>query len=491
LTDLKNSQQVKLIQSSTLQKAIQYATLSHCWGPPDKSPLKTIKFNHEEHSKGIVLADLTPNFHDAVLICSKLGLDYIWIDSLCIIQDDAADWQVEAANMADIYRGSYLNIAATAARDAHGGIIGLSHLRDAQGRLTTIRYIDPHSKTTPEKTFVIQTDVGEEEYNVLSAHNYAYLTRGWVLQEQALSPRTVLFPKGQMFWQCRKCFTSEDGTMFSDGFWSLANGFQRGSSFDFSSLDDARETWHMWITSYSGRQLTYNTDVSAAVAGLLSFFGRKTGNSPMLGLWKQTFAFDLAWTIDYGSEVKAPSQTRPESDFPSWSWLSVLHQPKFPVEYNPPMLSKENLVSLRIESWEEKWSGAAYTSKLQSSRLVISSFARDATIHIPADGRWRGILFSMTISGTPSWKAHCKIQYLFPAGSKLAVKVVQLYQDIYPSKSVGDTFLVLLRTRDEKAHVYYRIGGGEVISRLPHGWVRGKHCEVHFKESDRETIELE
>lgn len=494
LTSVQTSQQVKLIETSTIdQSTIHYATLSHCWGPPTKSPLKTIQSNHEEHSRGIVLDHLTPNFRDAVLICCKLGLDYIWIDSLCIIQDDGADWEVEAANMADIYRGSYLNIAATGARDAYGGIIGLSSLKDAQDRLTTIRDggTDLTSKATSDETYVIQSEVGAEEYNLLSSQTFPYLTRGWVLQEQALSPRTVLFPQGQMFWQCRKSFISEDGTLYSDGFWSLANGYQSGSSFDFSSPDDARQTWHMWTKSYSARHLTYATDVSAAVAGLVNFFGEKMGYSPMLGLWKQTLAFDLGWTLDYRFGVEAPPLPPHESEFPSWSWLSVVHQPSFPADLILHSLYKENLVSLQVESYEEKWSGAAYTSKLESSKLTVSSFVRDATVYIPTDGRWRGILFQIIVSGTPSWKAHCNIQYLFPAGTKLAVKVLQISQGITPSSSVADTFLVLLKTKDDRPRAFYRIGLGEVTSRLPKGWDRGKHCEKHFKESDRESFKLE
>ncbi|KAK0704849.1 heterokaryon incompatibility protein-domain-containing protein, partial [Lasiosphaeris hirsuta] len=235
----------------------RYATLSHCWGPPtSKPPLRTTKFNQIGHSKGIALATLTLNFLDAVLICRKLGLDYIWIDSLCIIQDDSADWEAEAAKMADIYRGSYLNIAAAAAADAHGGIIGLTSLPDPKDRLTNINYSSAASDT---ETLILQEGLGVGEYWQINKTSHPYFGRGWVLQELALSPRTVLFTAGQMFWQCRSCFVSED--------------------------------------AYARRQLSYLSDTAPAIAGLVDFFSKAAHNTPMLGLWKETLRYDLLWAM--------------------------------------------------------------------------------------------------------------------------------------------------------------------------------------------------
>lgn len=90
-----------------------YIALSHCWG--GGQPLKTTKENISSMKTGIPWAKLPNTFQDAITVTRRLGLRYLWIDSLCIVQDDAQDWEREAANMAVIFESAYLTIAATAA----------------------------------------------------------------------------------------------------------------------------------------------------------------------------------------------------------------------------------------------------------------------------------------------------------------------------------------------------------------------------------------
>ena len=89
----------------------QFATLSHCWG--DRIPIKLLTTNVEAMKTQIHEEDLTPNFRDAVAVCRHLDLRYLWIDSLCIIQDSAEDWLHESSRMHSVYSNSALNIHAT------------------------------------------------------------------------------------------------------------------------------------------------------------------------------------------------------------------------------------------------------------------------------------------------------------------------------------------------------------------------------------------
>lgn len=95
-----------------------YTVLSHCWGPPGKQPLSTTKSNLASRTQGIPWNELPKTFQDTIMVTSSVGIPYIWIDSLCIVQDDAEDWQREASGMEDVHEKSHLKIAATAATDS-------------------------------------------------------------------------------------------------------------------------------------------------------------------------------------------------------------------------------------------------------------------------------------------------------------------------------------------------------------------------------------
>jgi hypothetical protein len=99
----------------------RYTTLSYRWGDGSNNPLRTLRSNLESFKDEIPLKSLPKTFLDAMSISRGLGIQYIWIDSLCIVQDSRDDWSYEAARMCDVYEGSYLSIAATDAPNADGG----------------------------------------------------------------------------------------------------------------------------------------------------------------------------------------------------------------------------------------------------------------------------------------------------------------------------------------------------------------------------------
>ncbi|KAM0083587.1 hypothetical protein ACKRZS_004172 [Fusarium odoratissimum] len=102
----------------------RYIALSHCWG--DAMPLKTTKASFAEFCHSIHFAQFPKTFQEAIIVCRKLNIEYLWIDSLCIIQDDEHDWAVESPKMCDVYQNAYLAIAAAA---AHNSSEGLFHQR--------------------------------------------------------------------------------------------------------------------------------------------------------------------------------------------------------------------------------------------------------------------------------------------------------------------------------------------------------------------------
>lgn len=164
-----------------------YTTLSHVWGPPEgPRPLITTTETLEAHKTAIRMTDLPLTFRDAVKITNRIGIKFLWIDSLCIIQDDAQDWQHEAANMAAIYENSFFTIAAAASENCEGGC-GLDPwtptLIRARARTSPAKY---RGGLRPETSYQLKIKRVEEV-----SSKPPLQTRGWALQEVVLSRRTV------------------------------------------------------------------------------------------------------------------------------------------------------------------------------------------------------------------------------------------------------------------------------------------------------------
>lgn len=112
---------IRLVEIKEGSVPFPFVCLSHCWGPAHALVMRTTKANLDAHKKLIALDELSETFKDAIRITRDLGYRYLWIDSLCIVQDDRDDWAREAQNMPDIYGASTLTIAALSSADGFGG----------------------------------------------------------------------------------------------------------------------------------------------------------------------------------------------------------------------------------------------------------------------------------------------------------------------------------------------------------------------------------
>ncbi|KAF2114136.1 heterokaryon incompatibility protein-domain-containing protein [Lophiotrema nucula] len=218
-----------LVDSSSLPTGIAYFTLSHCWG--DVQPLTLTASSESELRSGIPVGKLPKSFRDAVEITQLLGVSYIWIDSLCIFQDDLDDWEAEAAAMPAVYSNALCNIAATAAKNSS---IGLSCERFSMAekpfpvetqwfqrpdsltlsswlknwwkkrtRSTSQSWLkERHPKVGNRFVLVRNQWMDDVEYGTLNS-------RAWVMQERFLSRRIVHFTSSQIFWECVEGVSSE------------------------------------------------------------------------------------------------------------------------------------------------------------------------------------------------------------------------------------------------------------------------------------------
>ncbi|KAF7885879.1 uncharacterized protein EAF02_004388 [Botrytis sinoallii] len=284
----------RLVFTADYQERLRYAALSHCWG--SHRAIVLTSENVGQLMREISREVLPKTFKDAINITKKLGIDYLWIDSLCIIQNDDSDWQKESALMSSIYGGSVITIAASSARDSTEGCF-LKPSNFSGG--LRVRITDGGRER-------VQDFQCEEEYerSTLRAH---LGTIAWALQEKVLSPRTIHFGDRGAFWECRSSIASE---FFPEEFPNF---------FVKPLLCDPRKfKWPQIAKFYSATNLTYGKDRLPALSGIAKSEFDKNGDQYLAGMWRKNIEEQLCWGLAGCNALE-----RPLWRAPSWSWTSI------------------------------------------------------------------------------------------------------------------------------------------------------------------------
>jgi hypothetical protein len=227
-SSIRGNVQIKLVENS-LHRA-PYAALSHCWG--QEQTCVTTLATLSKHKKEISWHSVSKTFQDATRLALKLGISYLWIDSLCIIQDDPNDWDTESSNIADTYQNSYLTLAATASSgDSHGCF------EEYPVSAGNMEFLLPLGLTD---SLQIGIRPPLKHWNSISAGDYRLLfpllSRAWVFQERMLSPRVLHICKSELVWQCREAASCECG--------GFAEGRSPGGEYHKSLNMNTIETIH-------------------------------------------------------------------------------------------------------------------------------------------------------------------------------------------------------------------------------------------------------
>ncbi|GME38379.1 het-domain-containing protein [Neofusicoccum parvum] len=280
------------------------------WGP-HRSPAAS-SATKAARLVSIPLASMPQTFRDAVTVTRKLNIRYLWIDSLCIIQDSHADWEAEAARMADVYRNAHLTVAASHSSDSTGGCFSNAPRREETTTVCLPLKKEPrglccclpstHARKFRNHLFLVPSPqlTGGRSNGTAQRAPLPLETRAWTLQERVLSSRFLSFEQGQIAWSCAgmTCNTADSQGLVTEdpssrvqrilslSWWGSVLG-RLGKPVDAASLAGAHDVWITLVEDYSRRRLTRESDRLIAIKGVADALGGATGDVYLAGLWRR------------------------------------------------------------------------------------------------------------------------------------------------------------------------------------------------------------
>ncbi|KAL3430190.1 heterokaryon incompatibility protein-domain-containing protein [Aspergillus tetrazonus] len=313
-----------------------YICLSHCWGDASQIHTQTLTTTIDGYHQFIAWSELPKTFRDAIVLTRRLGVQYLWIDSLCIIQNSKLDWEVESVKMGEIYRNSYLTIAASASAQSSGGCF---------------------SETIPDSCLLIQDpdwpavylgvrdcqgagtiNVRRDKERSFKAH-FPLFTRAWVYQERMLSRRILFCNKLEFQVACQGGLSCEcGGGSIAPHFKPVPTVMNVAKLKTLSELkpdvgggglvgDDFTmliyRNWVDIVVSYAKLDITVPSDRLPAISATAKTVSRNMKSEYLAGIWRATLMEGLLWYVR-----GRPSRPRPawgDRDWraPSWSWASI------------------------------------------------------------------------------------------------------------------------------------------------------------------------
>ncbi len=309
---------IRLMETQHLPRTSSYAALSHVWGDPSTTDefLTTKMDSLAERFQGIPLRTMPQTFKDAVTVVRALEIPFIWIDSLCIIQDSESDWLSEAPSMGEVYMNARITIAATSARSAHDGFLA------RQPPLHPLVKIPYNCQELEHSSWLFLRLSREQSEYVIDElgkqiDDSVWNSRGWTLQERILSKRILHFTPELIFYECRTTNWTEDNSPPKDPTGGRPwLGYAWGDYRISDAPNQVVQSWYTIVENYSMRNLTKPSDKLPALAGLARQVQALIPDEYLAGLWKSDLSSGLIW-------VRRGEHKLPESGpyrAPSWSW---------------------------------------------------------------------------------------------------------------------------------------------------------------------------
>jgi Heterokaryon incompatibility protein (HET) len=299
-----------------------YAALSHCWGK--KHPLKTTLSTLNCRKQKLEWTSMPATFRDAVTVTRDLGLRYLWIDSLCIIQDDDQDWEVESAKMGSIFDGAHIVIGASISPDPDHSFLDPRQTMFADHLQLNYQREDGSDCIVKARP-VVELDASIDPLD----------RRAWTFQEQRRAVRLLRYSATELKWNCRTKSGCECESAHISG---LDNDIIFGE-YCVSEVNCSPATvfwdWQTMIKHYTKRRLTRQSDRLPAISGIAASVQKVTSSRYLAGLWEDNLVSDLQWKLHPALRDDAPP-TFSSKDFrfrflrampayraPTFSWASI------------------------------------------------------------------------------------------------------------------------------------------------------------------------
>jgi Heterokaryon incompatibility protein (HET) len=313
-----------------------YIALSYCWGENGKNTLLTSSSFTDFTSTGIDLDALPRTIQDAIIVTKTLGIKYIWIDALCIIQQepDLKDFIIEAPKMAEYYSNAYLTLIVGSAHSCTDGF--LQERSPLAAPPCEIAYNRIHAPD-PDSSSDNKDELGSVYLSLSSPKAMGHITtRAWTYQELFLSSRYVVYGASQLSFRCPQYEAYENGDFRAvaslDADWS-SSIVAPPSLHDVlacsdapRAMDYAYKKWYASISAYTGRDMTNEADKLAAIAGVAKLVQKAVRCKYLYGLWENDLVRGLLWRVPR-PWASPPSRRAPVKRVlrraPSWSWASI------------------------------------------------------------------------------------------------------------------------------------------------------------------------
>ena len=272
---------------------VSYIALSYCWGGNPGKWLTTTKASLEAHKISIPMTALPATLGDAISVTWPLGLRYIWIDALCIVQDDLTDWLNESKRMGDIYYNAYVVFAANVDVTCERHLFSAQFFADSS-------YQRELQLPGSQRVFVRPSSLGIHT-GKLATIALPQGSRGWTLQESMMARPLLNFTRCEILWKCNykewcECFGDRPDTE-RDGFthdWNLAKQFYYGidTRERWPDTEKFYNMWHSIVTQYTQRKLARDSDRLVAISGIAQVVSKAIARSRGLkqkylaGIWE-------------------------------------------------------------------------------------------------------------------------------------------------------------------------------------------------------------
>ncbi|KAF1984612.1 hypothetical protein K402DRAFT_465135, partial [Aulographum hederae CBS 113979] len=472
-----------------------YACLSYCWGAPPHFILTTKKYV-ELTTIGHPVEDLPATLKQAMLFCCRLGVSWIWIDALCMIQDDHEDKLMEIKRMGGIFQNALVTFVVEGAASMIEGIFAISDPSHVGIDSVEIEELNQLHKG-PFRSKKLRRQLQHPDHDAFrhSSHfvpqryddkTQILHSRAWTFQECLLSSRLIIFSSQELRWTCLAETSCECGVASGDvppnrfGFSGTLLSLFQERNFEIGpagtpNFAKLAHGWNTLLQHYCTRQLSFNDDRAHGIDGVAQKFASAFEDRWIAGMWSESLLIWLYWTV-----AGTRTALKGSAKWPSWSWLSAVPTTGLLIIWDFAITMR---TPIQPSAWGPNFRIHAIADDVLHDDMIASFMARREHMpnyYIEAHG-------SLYRAAT-CWRRHERVQPTFKfkhtqkmTNSALQLKLLdggelEFYPD-YPYEAEGveselflldmgqlpaagklEGFLVLERVGEERERIFKRVG---------------------------------